>query len=331
MPKDYIAKPTRKRAPSFKQELKVLAVLVVFVALLEIISRVLAPTLDYDREHIHAFPEIVEKFQQKEMPSDKVTFLGNSLMMHGLDLKLTQNKYDDKGRLTTTKLTPVGTAITDWTYLYKRYFPESTEQPKVVIMGFVNYHITDHYQLKIRRLGRHFVAQNDLPELWSSELHDFHRCAQTSLAHYSSLMGDQPEHQLYILDYLVPHYKAGVRINNDVIDAQRQRRIETTSEAEGATAKAPTYERIKRFSDMMKQRGIELWFVPMPQPEFYELPEGCEDVIRECGIHFRDARSIPGMTEADFSDGYHLGETGKKKFTQWMHGQLDQHLIEGAQ
>ena len=331
MSKDYIARPTRKRAPSFRKELKVLLVLAVFICALEIVSRILAPTLDYDRKHIHNFPEIAKKLQKNESIKPKVLFLGNSLVMHGLDLEFTQNKFDKKDLLTTSKITPVGTAITDWTYLFKRYFPAETEQPDVVIMGFVGHHISDDYTLKIRRLGRHFVAQKNLPELWSTELHDIHRCTQTSLAHYSSLMGDQPEHQLYILDFLIPHYKSGVRLNNDIVDAANQRRAENNAEPSSSAPATPSFARIKRFSDMMKERGVELWFVPMPQPEHYSLPDGCEEFIKECGIHFRDARSIPTMGESDFSDGYHLGETGKVKFTTWIHSQLNQHLVESAQ
>jgi hypothetical protein len=35
-----------------------------------------------------------------------------------------------------------------------------------------------------------------------------------------------------------------------------------------------------------------------------------------------DARQIKGMTEDDFWDGYHLGESGKKKFSYWMAEQI---------
>ncbi len=56
---DYDALPTDSHAPPFGKELRVVAVVVGFIIVLEIIARIIAPTLDYDRENIHAFPEVI--------------------------------------------------------------------------------------------------------------------------------------------------------------------------------------------------------------------------------------------------------------------------------
>ena len=64
----------------------------------------------------------------------------------------------------------------------------------------------------------------------------------------------------------------------------------------------------------------------MPQPEHYDIPQLAIDTVIDSGMKWVDARNIEGVTEADFSDGYHLGDSGTIKFTQWMAKKLRQHL-----
>ena len=66
---DYDALPTDSHAPSFRKELRVVGAVVVFVIILEIIARVIAPDLDYDRKNIHAFPEAISNLEQRAKKS----------------------------------------------------------------------------------------------------------------------------------------------------------------------------------------------------------------------------------------------------------------------
>ena len=79
--------------------------------LFEIVARILAPTLDYDRVHIHALPGIVEEIGDDKRP--RVVLLGNSLLMHGADGELLEEEISRaiSGPCSITKITPVGTAI----------------------------------------------------------------------------------------------------------------------------------------------------------------------------------------------------------------------------
>lgn len=330
MPKDYEALPTRKRAPSFQQEWKVLAVLAIFILLLEILSRYLAPILDTDRTHIYNFDNIIAEVESADDNRPKIIFAGNSLMRNGLNLDTVQEQAGDQ--FNTAKITPVGTAITDWTYLYKRYFENKNAQPNVIILGFVNSHISDDYVLKLRRLGRHFVDQQDLPDIWANDLTNFHDRAQLTLSHYSALIGDQPEHQLHALSFVIPHYKQGLRENQAYVATLGQYRSELKLARDKKygndkkEAKEATFHRLEQYIALLKKNGVEVWFMPMPQPEFYEVDQKAIDLIKGNGMKFVDARNIEGMTPEDFSDGYHLGDSGNEKFTAWMIKQLDERV-----
>ena len=288
----------------------------------------IAPALDYDREHIHRFPEIVEDLEKQGRESDRkrVVFFGNSLMMHGLHEDIVHRELASLGGspIASAKITPVGTAMLDWVYLYRRYFESETSHPDVIVVGFVAHHIHDQEPVKLRRLSRHFVATPDLPDLWQTENMGFHNKAQSILCRFSALEGDQPEHQLGILQTLVADYKNGVNKNNQLVSEARQRRAERLTNLSNEPRE--TYRRMEMFLAKCKQHGVDVWLVPMPQPEVWDYNPAATEVAEKYGMKVLDARQIEGMAEKDFSDGYHLGETGGAKFSKWIARQIKETL-----
>jgi len=318
---DYMAKPTRKRAPGIYVEWKVLAVVALFVILLEIVARYVAPSLDSAAEHIHEFPNLVEEVEMNNSKEETLLILGNSLMAHGLDEELLQAQ---SSAYAVTKVAPVGTTIVDWTFLYKRYFENEEIHPNKIVVGFVRHHIADKahaYPNRNRRLGRHFLAWEDQPLAWETEFPDMHDAVQTSLSHYSAIMGDQPEHSLLLSQAIIPYYSSGLSLNNDWVNAWNEKRRERLAESNPQKVPEATYERLQRFIDMMKLHDIEVFFVPMPQPTFYKLDQKILDTINSNGMEWLDARKLC-LDEKYFSDGYHLGEKGKEKFTNWLSKEL---------
>ena len=319
---DYDALPTDKCAPSMRQEIRVVVAVVLFVISMEIVARIMAPNIDSDREHIHMFPEIIaesaKEAEREELPN--VIFFGNSLMRAGLDEKLVSDclRKTEGPRIVSAKITPVGTAMLDWVYLYQRYFENTNQHPEILVVGFVAHHIHDQEPIKLRRLSRHFLAINDFPEIWSRDLHDFHSIIQSTLCHFSALEGDQPEHQLKILSGVVSDYNKGLNTNNDIIRAAGQRAALKSN----METKEQTFSRMQRLIKICKKHGVEIWFVPMPQPEKWNLHPDAVALIERNEMKLLDARQIKGMTADDFWDGYHLGERGKKKFSYWMAEQI---------
>lgn len=335
---DYDALPNDVNAPSFRKELRVVGAVFIFVLILEIIARVIAPDLDYDRKNIHAFPEAISELEQRANKSAKsrVVFFGNSLMMHGLDESLFHEEFSKAGgeEVESVKVTPVGTAMLDWVYLYRRYFESETSHPDVIVVGFVRHHIHDQEPIKLRRLSRHFVSKKDLPVLWQTDLKDFHQITQSTLCNFSALEGDQPEHQLGLLYCTVWDYQRGVKKNNRLVAADAERKAEARKAkkliAGAVHAKEPdeTFCRMERFIKKCKKHKVQIIFVPMPQPHVWDFNPEAEALASRHGMTTLDARQIEGMKDEDFSDGYHLGETGKQKFTRWLAAEMQKLTIE---
>ncbi|MGB1260924.1 MAG: hypothetical protein ACPG6P_12830, partial [Akkermansiaceae bacterium] len=300
MPKhhDYDALPTDARAPSFRQEMRVVIAVVLFVLVLEGIARYIAPTLDYDRENIHEFPQVIHDLEEQAESSGRprIVFFGNSLMMHGLDQEIVKTQLGET-KIESAKITPVGTAMLDWVYLYERYFETEGSHPDVLVVGFVAHHIHDQEGIKLRRLARHFVRKQDLMDLWDFEKMGLHQMSQSVLCNISALEGDQPEHQLGILHTMVADYQNGVNRNNKLVAAANKRKAEARAaraaqsaspEKKDADEKKETYRRLTRFIEQCQEHGVELWFVPMPQPEVWDFNPAAESLMKSYGAKVLD-------------------------------------------
>ena len=281
------------RVTSFRQELKVLVVLVCFLVGLELIARMVSESLDDDRAHIAQFDEIVGELGEK-----RGAVLGNSLLLHGLNLEQFAQESPD---FSTIRVTPVSSAVLDWGHLYERYFLKGEELPEHLFVGFVAHHVDDSEPAKLRRLSRHFVSTGSLSQLWERERFDIHQRVQSGLSHVSALIGDQPAHRERVLDYFIDWYRLGLRTNQGWVTG---------------------------FVDMVQAGGTRLWIIPLSQPEYWELNSGLLELIEKKGVGLMDARSIPGMTADDFSDGYHLGESGAEKFTKWFAKEISKKITQ---
>lgn len=298
------------RVTSFRQELKVLAALVCFLAGLELIARMISESLDDDRAHIAQFDELVGELGEK-----KGAVLGNSLLLHGLNLEQFAQESPD---FSTIRVTPVSSAVLDWGHLYERYFLKGEELPEHLFVGFVAHHVDDSEPAKLRRLSRHFVSTGSLSQLWERERFDLHQRVQSGLSHVSALIGDQPAHRERVLDYFIDWYRLGLRTNQDWV----------TGKVESSVERQSSFERMTRFVDMVQAGGTRLWIIPLSQPEYWELNSGLLELIEKKGVGLMDARSIPGMTADDFSDGYHLGESGAEKFTKWFAKEISEKITQ---
>ena len=298
------------RVTNFRQELKVLAVLVCFLAGLELIARMISESLDDDRAHIAQFDELVGELGEK-----KGAVLGNSLLLHGLNLEQFAQESPD---FSTIRVTPVSSAVLDWGHLYERYFLKGEELPEHLFVGFVAHHVDDSEPAKLRRLSRHFVSTGSLSQLWERERFDPHQRVQSGLSHVSALIGDQPAHRERVLDYFIDWYRLGLRTNQDWV----------TGEVESSIERQSSFERMTRFIDMVQAGGTRLWIIPLSQPEYWELNSGLLELLEKKGVGLMDARFIPGMTADDFSDGYHLGESGAEKFTKWFAKEISEKITQ---
>ena len=307
-----------------RTELKVIAVVIVAVLALEGVVRIFASVLDTDRTHIHAFPELIGDLH--ENPAPRVVFFGNSLMKWGLDLDIaTPILSETSGKdCHAEKIVPVGTAIVDWIYLYQTYFTDTDQHPEAIVVGFVAHHVPDVEELKIRRLARHFCSPANIWTCLGEEADDFEMRALGFCSYHSAIFGDQQELQLRALAAVIPSYGYGTRTFNGILErAATRERIEES----GGEEQPQTYGRLRRFIALLKDAGVSAYFVPMPQPEIWELDPEFVRTVEEGGMEIIDARAIESIKEDDFYDGYHLGteeygQMGARKFSEFIAREL---------
>jgi hypothetical protein len=253
----------------------------------------------------------------------RILAYGNSLLKFGLDEDLLAEELTEAtaAHCHVTKITPAGTAVRDWIYLYETYFTRTDTHPEVVLIGFVAHHLPDDGELKMRRLARHFCSSDNLWTCLREETTDFDTRVVGTLSHLSAIYGDQYELQWGSVHWFVPEYSRGVRKINHWLDDQDARATKTKAKA----AKSPppeaspkTYRQLAHLIAQFKEHGVRAYFVPMPQPEVWDLDPAMVETIREGGATMVDARAVVGMTKEDFSDGYHLGKSGTKKFTRFL-------------
>jgi hypothetical protein len=295
------------------------AFVVLAVVALEIASRIMAPHLDYDRTHIHDFPEIVGELEKAAHP--QILIYGNSLVMHGIDEELLRKELAaaTSGPCSIAKIAPVGTAVRDWVYLYDTYFTAQDTHPDAVVIGFVAHHLPDDGELKIRRLARHFCSSENLWSCLRDETTNFEDRALGALSHVSAVFGDQQELQWGSIHWCVPEFSEGVRKINHFLDDKAARDAKAAAAASPAAEPKPkTYEQLAALLEVFHRHEVRAYFVPMPQPETWLLDPALIETIEAGGATLLDARQIAGITPEDFSDGYHLGPTGTKKLTRFL-------------
>lgn len=279
----------------------------------------MAPSLDYDRVHIHDFPEIVEELATDQQP--RILILGNSLLLWGANEHLIQSEFSaTAGKPSSvTKITPVSTTIHDWRRLYDTYFTAHDTHPEICVIGFVGHHVPDGATLKLRRHARHFASAENLWSTMGDDLPGFEQRALAATAHLSALVGDQKTLSWGISHIPVAEYSQGTNAINNFLDAKEEADAEN-----GAIPPPPkTYSRLGQFITTLRSHGVQVALVPMPQPEVWNLDPNIEKTAQKTGAIMIDARAIEGMTEEDFSDGYHLGGgTGGVKFSRWLGREL---------
>ena len=298
---------TSNSSPEWKVVVSVLA----FVALWELASSLSAPFLGEDREHIHSFPEISERLAASDR--QKVLVLGNSLTKWGVDGDLLREEMNRHGGrpVDVAVMHPVGTDVVDWNYILRTYCLDVHRNPDLVVIGFVAHHVPDLPVKRHRRLGGHFTAWSNRGELFEHALTNFDDRVENVLSGMFSCMGDQLVWSEGVLTGVVPGFRGGLRQLNHFHEGAAQR-------PENGRAPPKTYHRLARLMSRLRDAGIVGVFVAMPLPEIWDLDPKIEETAREAGMTFLDARSIEGLAAEDFQDGYHLGETGTRKYTAWL-------------
>lgn len=298
---------------SFRNELKVVLVVLLVLLAGEALMRVYEPALSLDVQHIRQIPEISREMTESE--GTRVLFISNSMLRYGIDPAIFEREMEAKrlGPLRVGRVFPDATALPDWYYAFKHYFVDANRLPDVLIVCFAAKDLEDNHPLEPARLAHNYTGARDIPELFSQDLRDFEGRAEFLLSDVSASYANRTRVRTRVLDELIPYYRESVQAMN--------RTLKTVKKSDPA-ASAPTYERLGRLMTLAHKHNVRVIFVAMPLREEYALDPQIQRTVESAGMSFFDFRSVDGIDRVSFMDEMHLTMGGAAVYSHFLARQL---------
>jgi hypothetical protein len=291
---------------SSKKEIRVIMGVVFLLLVFENLARIVEVRLSKDVRHIREIPRIVERLR-KAKPI-RVLFLGNSLSRAGIDVEtIRQTIQSQAGEgLTLERIIPDDTALCDWYYLYRRFLVNRHVTPDLVVVGYIGNQLEDHSQLHMDRLGGYFGGWTVLQEAFHYDIPGLEDRIRYLLSSMSHLFANQERIRNRMLKFFVPHYHDSAQVLNRATRRLAQKRQEQNQ---------LTYQRLRRFINLVQANGTHMALVAMPSYHAYELPDTLVDTVAAEGALLLDLRYVEGLAKDDFPDRYHLSSRGAKAYS----------------
>lgn len=293
---------------SFKKEGRVLACVAAALLLCELGLRATIGRASIDVAHIDSIPQIVTRLSMSGKPS--ILFLGNSLTRAGVIPKDLAFPPDH-----VALIHPDDSTIADWLYLYERQVAGRHVAPDLLVVPFAGDHLSDTPAARAERLGD-FGGFPVAPDAFSNDIRDFDGRVSYVLAALSTAYANRERVRTELFARLIPRYKESAQAMN------RQAKERALAAAEGRKS----YGRLARFLRLVKSGQTKVVFVAMPTPRPREIDPTLRSLIAASGADLIDLRKPEGLTDADYSDGYHLKASGGALFTR----ALSRRLLERA-
>jgi hypothetical protein len=269
--------------------------------------------LSLDILHLKAIPGIAKSLSSSEAVN--ILFLGNSLTREGIDGDIMKRKLIAKDRSTVNigLVYPDDTSILEWFYILKYQFILKKSHPDYIIINFGNYQLADRYLdfEKIQRISS-YVQKDDLLSVMTEEKLNIGQSFDLFLAKFWRTFANRQRIQNRILNIL-PHYRYTAGRINDMFVNHASTGSEKTNSG---------FNYLEKFIEMAKNNDIHIIFAAMPLPSKYNIDAEVLDLIKMNGMTFIDARNIPGITEKQYSDGYHLNREGAIIYSDFLSSQI---------
>ena len=218
------------------------------------------------------------------------------------------------------KITPDGTAPSDWYCIYSNNIARDRFGKDTVIMGFAWAQLSDQYPVNPSRLGGYFCRPDNIQGLADTALIEHDNLLAFFAGTASRLYLNREAIRNRLLDFVIPNYQV---ITQQLNKPPEQ---ESTGGAGQDRSTAYTYETLKRLSQHIQTRGGTLILVAMPVQHGYALDPGLIETIRQEQITMIDMRSLAEGRTGLFEDSIHLNSTGQKVFSNQLAEALFQHI-----
>lgn len=301
-------------------ELRLWAVLLVFLLGLEVAARVFEERLSKDVSHLRSLPAQAARLREATGGQYKVLIVGNSLAREGLDQQQLQRGLEARlGRpVVLAAMHPDGSRIEEWRYGYRRYFDAAGSRPDVLLLCTGRAHLLDGLR-DLDTVAAFHVAWQDWPAFLREQQLGMEGFCQAAAARVSRLFAHRRRVQPLLFYHGMPRYEATVNL----IQASAQRAARGAGSTETARA-------LSVLLQSCRAAGTRVAVLTVPLPEPYDLPEVVKSVLRDEGAACLD--SPPSMPPERFPDGYHLDAEGARIWTrtllersEWLQG-----LLQGA-
>lgn len=292
----------------FRKDVKILLIIVVCIALIELGLRVFEESLSGDIEHIRSIPELANELNAPDTTT--ILFLGNSLFNNGINLSVFKSTFSENEipNYKFLKINPDGTALWDWYYLFKHSLIEQNNIPDILILGFKKGHFMDQVQVSPSNLANYFASITDLPEIISYNKFGIEQQSEFLLASVSYTFAHREAISKRMLDILIPFYRENAQRINDIGLKRALSR--------GGGNQNITFNLFKSFLTMLKENNIKAIFVAMPVKNKYKIETELPEIINSSGMHLLDLTEVPNLTDDMFLDIVHLDERGSNIFSQ---------------
>lgn len=298
---------------SFRNELKVVCLVLAVLLACELLIRGREDALSLDLRHTKEIPAISQ--QLSEAKENRVLFLGNSMTRYGVNPSVFEDEMraHGVGPLRVARVFPDATSVTDWYYAFKHYFIDAGHPPDVLIVGFAGGDLQVEHAVEPARLARYYSSARDIPEVFKEDVRDFDGRFEFLLADVSSSFANRTRVRTRVLDSLIPNYRDS---------AQQLNRAMKMTDKKNSSNQQPTYRRLEQFINLAKQHGVKVIFVAMPIREPYDLDAQLREKIEAGGMMLLDCRAIEGLGPNDYADELHLNPDGATLYSRFLARQL---------
>lgn len=305
-----------------RTEWKVFGTVLLTLLCVEVGLRVLESRLSLDVRYVREIPERAADLAQAD--GCRVLFIGNSLTNRGVDEAVVQAELAERAGVPVQvdKVHQSGSRLVEWYRIYERFYAGAERAPDLMVVGFAMSQLEDSPTRtgELARLGHLYTTAYETPDVFRHDATSFGQRTEFLLSKLSVSFALREKVSQAFLEITVPNYK------QSALWVNREQRLSRARDTAGRHA---TYDRLGRMVALAERSGTEVVAVTMPTLE----PDGrasLGDLIQQQGATHIDARVIPGLTDADFADGVHLGPTGATRYSQYIARELARRLPEAC-
>jgi len=309
---------TNSSVCSFRSEIKVLIAVLSIIVGLELSLHLTGELLSGNIRHIRSIIQISNRLSESD--GTCVLFLGNSLTADGVDSSILESELEgsDVTPLAIEKVTPDGTNLWDWYFIFKNYFAKRKNLPDVLIICFAWEELNDATPFNAARLGGYFCSLGDFPELLELGLSNFKDRAEFSISWASLLFANRETIRNRLLKKIIPYFQEYTRKINDMLIVEDRGDLKQLNRRR--------YIVLGRLLELLKRHKVQIIFAALPVVKSYNIDGQLREILEKTKTRLLDCRDIPELSEKMFLDPIHLNDNGSKIFSHYLAQRLAETL-----